>query len=64
METNLLAKEKVLQILNKLPDQFTIQRLEYEYYLINSIERGLKNSQEGSWYSQEQIKELIDEDKI
>jgi hypothetical protein len=64
MKTNLLTMKRVLQVLNKLPDQFTIQRLEYEYYLINSIERGLKDSEEGSWYSQEQIKELIDEDKI
>ncbi|KAA6325313.1 hypothetical protein EZS27_025462 [termite gut metagenome] len=61
METNLLTKQRVLQVLNNLPEEFTTERLEYECYLINSIERELQDVKAGRVLTVEEGKKRIDE---
>jgi uncharacterized membrane protein len=38
METDVLTKQRMLQVLDNLPDQFTVDKLMSEYYILGKIE--------------------------
>jgi predicted transcriptional regulator len=59
METTLLTKKRVLQVLSNLPDEFTAERLVYECYVVSNIERGLEDKRSGRVFSMEEAKKRL-----
>lgn len=52
MET---AKEKVKKILDTLPDDSSFEDIQYDIYVRSKIEQGLKDIEEGSMLSLEEV---------
>ena len=52
MET---AKEKVKKILDTLSDDSSFEDIQYDIYVRSKIEQGLKDIEEGSVLSQEEV---------
>ncbi len=52
MET---AKEKVKKILDTLPDDSSFEDIQYHIYVRSKIEQGLKDIEEGSTLSLEEV---------
>jgi len=55
MET---VKEKVGNLLTRLPDDCSLEDVQYHLYVLQKIERGLKDAQEGRVYTQEEVEKL------
>jgi predicted transcriptional regulator len=51
----MLTKEKVRQTIERLPDSFTVDQVIEELVILNKIEEGLKDVEEGNVYTTEQI---------
>jgi len=49
------AKEKVKKILDTLPDDSSFEDIQYDIYVRSKIEQGLKDIEEGSVLSQEEV---------
>jgi predicted transcriptional regulator len=53
----MLTKEKVRKTIDRLPDTFTVDQLVEELIVLNKIEEGLKDVEEGRVFSTDQVKE-------
>jgi predicted transcriptional regulator len=51
----MLTKEKVRQTIERLPDSFTVDQVIEELVILNKIEEGLKDVDDGNVYTTEQI---------
>lgn len=49
------AKQELKEILELLPDNCTIEDIQYHLYVLQKIERGLKDAKEGRVYSQKEV---------
>lgn len=49
------AKEEVLKMLQRLPDESSFEDIQYHIYVREKVARGLKDAQEGHVLSQEEI---------
>ena len=49
------AKEEVIQLLKDLPDNSTIEEIQYHLYIRQKIQRGIKDVEEGRTYTQEEM---------
>jgi len=49
------AKEKVREILDKLPDDASLEDVQYHIYVRQKIERGLKDVEEGRVLNTEEV---------
>ena len=49
------AKQKVMELLNDLPDDSTLEEIQYSLYVRQKIERGLRDVDEGRTYTQEEV---------
>ena len=49
------AKEEVKKILDTLPDDSSFEDIQYHIYVRSKIEQGLKDIEEGSVLSQEEV---------
>ncbi len=49
------AKDEVRRILERVPDDATLEDIQYHIYVREKIERGLKDVQEGRVLSQEDV---------
>jgi len=49
------VKQEVNKLLKSLPDDCTLEDIQYHLYVLQKIERGLKDSKEGRVYTQEEI---------
>jgi len=49
------AKEEVRKILAQIPDDASLEDIQYHIYVCQKIERGLKDVEEGRVLSQEEI---------
>lgn len=49
------AKQEFKEILTRLPDDCTIEDIQYHLYVLQKIEHGLKDAKEGRLYSQEEV---------
>jgi len=56
MET---VKEKVGNLLTRLPDDCSLEDVQYHLYVLQKIERGLKDAQEGRVYTQEEVEKRM-----
>ena len=53
------AKEEAIRIIQKLPDNSTIDEIMAELYFKQQIEQGLRDVEEGRVYSHEQVKNMV-----
>jgi predicted transcriptional regulator len=49
------AKEKVRQLLERLPDDVTLEQIQYHLYVQQKIEHALASALEGELLSQEEV---------
>ena len=50
------AKQQVLEVVNSLPDDCTMDEIRYNLFVRHSIEMGLKDIEEGRVLSQEEMR--------
>lgn len=53
------AKQEVSELLNRLPDDCSLEDIQYHLYVIQKIERGLKDVEEGRTYTQEEVEKMM-----
>ena len=53
------AKEEVSKLLAKLPDDCTYEDIQYHLYVIQKVERGLRDAKEGRVLSQEDVEKRM-----
>lgn len=55
----MLTKEKIKRTIDTLPEQFTIEDVIEELIVIDKIEQGLKDIEEGNVYTTEEVKQKL-----
>jgi predicted transcriptional regulator len=53
------AKEEVRKMLDQLPDDASFEDIQYHIYVLEKIERGLKDIEEGRLLSQEEVEQRM-----
>ena len=53
------AKEEVKAILSQLPDDCSLEDIQYHLYVLQKVEKGLKDSKEGRVYTQEEVEKRM-----
>ncbi len=53
------AKQEVTKLLNRLPDDCTLEDVQYHLYVLQKIEQGLKDIEEGRVYTQEEVEKKM-----
>lgn len=53
------AKEEVSNLLHRLPDDCSLEDIQYHLYVLQKIERGLKDAAEGRVYTQEEVEKRM-----
>lgn len=53
------AKQEVSNLLARLPDDCSLEDIQYHLYILQKIERSLKDVEEGRVYTQEEIEEQM-----
>ena len=53
------AKQEVIKLLQALPDDSTLEEIQYRLFVRQKIERGLEDIAQGKTYSQEAVKERM-----
>jgi len=56
MET---VKHEVSKLLKKLPDNCSLEDIQYHLYVLQKVEHGLKDAKEGKVYSQKEVKKRM-----
>ena len=55
----LTAKEEVQKILDQLPDDANLEDIQYHIYVVQNVERWLKDLDEGRVVSHEEVKQRM-----
>jgi len=55
----MLIKEDILRIVNELPDKFSFEEILDKLLLLDKIQIGLKQSNDGSSFSTSEAKEIL-----
>lgn len=55
----MLTKDKIKKTIDLLPDQFTIEEIIEELIVVDKIDQGLKDIEEGNVYSTEDVKQKL-----
>jgi len=50
------AKTEVQNLLNKLPDNVTLEDIQYHLYVLEKIEKGIKRGNEEGWIDNKEVK--------
>jgi predicted transcriptional regulator len=53
------VKQEIIKILDNLPDDCTLEDIQYHIYVLQKIEKGLKDAEEGRVYSQEEMEKRM-----
>lgn len=53
------AKQEVSNLLKRLPDDCSLEDIQYHLYVLQKIERGLKDAEEGRVYTQEEVEKMM-----
>ena len=54
------AKKAVRDLLRKLPEDCSLEDVQYHLYVLQKIERGLKDVDEGRIYTQDEVEKMFD----
>jgi predicted transcriptional regulator len=54
------AKEEVRTLLEKLPDNCSIEDIQYHLYVLDKVRRGLEDAEAGRTFSQEEAETRLD----
>jgi len=57
MET--VVKEEVIELIEKMPDDCTVEDILYELYLKQKVDKGLQDIQEGRVVEHEEVKQRV-----
>jgi predicted transcriptional regulator len=57
MET--VVKEEVIELIEKMPDDCTVEDILYELYLKQKVDKGLQDIQEGRVVEHEEVKQRM-----
>lgn len=55
----MITKEKLIQVINKMPDEFSIDDIIEEFVLLRKIELGLADVESGRVYSKMEVEEKM-----
>ena len=53
----MLTKNIVIKAVDRLPEEFTVDQIVEQFVILNKIEEGLKDIEEGRVYSTDQVKQ-------
>jgi predicted transcriptional regulator len=53
----MLTKDKVQKTIDKMPDKFTVDQIVEELVVLNKIEEGLRDVEEGRVFTTDQVKQ-------
>ena len=53
------AKKAVSDLLKKLPDNCSLEDVQYHLFVLQKVERGLKDAEEGRVYTQEEVEKMM-----
>ncbi|MDZ7696867.1 MAG: hypothetical protein U5R49_08095 [Deltaproteobacteria bacterium] len=54
------AKEEVMEILKGLPDNSTLEEIQYHLYVRQKIEQGIKDIEDGKTYTQDEMERRME----
>ena len=54
------VKDTVRQMLDRLPDDVTLEDIQYHIYVRQKVERGMRDMEEGRVHSQEEVEKWMD----
>jgi len=55
------AKEEAIQLIRRLPDDTTLEEIQYHLYVQQKVRRGMQDVEEGRVYSQEEVEKRMNE---
>ena len=55
----MLTKDKVKKTVDRLPEEFTVDQIVEQLVILNKIEEGLMDVEEGRVYSTDQVKQEL-----
>ena len=58
------AKEEVMQLLKELPDNSTLEEIQYHLYVRQKIHRGIKDVEEGRTYTQGEMEKRMEKWRV
>jgi predicted transcriptional regulator len=58
------AKEEVMQLLKELPDDSTLEEIQYHLYVRQKIQRGIKDVEEGRIFTQEEMEKRMEKWRV
>jgi predicted transcriptional regulator len=53
------VKQEVSELLKRLPEDCSLEDIQYHLYVLQKIERGLQDAKEGRIYTQEEVEKLM-----
>ncbi|MCX5886594.1 MAG: hypothetical protein NT096_11920 [Proteobacteria bacterium] len=53
------VKQEVSNLLQRLPEDCSLEDVQYHLYVLQKIERGLKDAEEGRVYTQEEVEKMM-----
>ena len=53
------VKQEVSNLLQRLPENCSLEDVQYHLYVLQKIERGLKDAEEGRVYTQEEVEKMM-----
>lgn len=53
------VKKEISDLLKRLPEDCTLEDVQYHLYVLQKIERGLKDVEEGRVYTQEKVEKMM-----
>ena len=53
------AKEEAIQLIRRLPDDTTLEDIQYHLYVQQKVRRGMQDVEEGRMYTQEEVEKRM-----
>ena len=57
----MITKDKAIEVINSLPEEFSIEELMVRLILLNKIESGIKQAAIGESYTSDEAKKMVRE---
>ena len=54
-----MIKQNVLNVINEMPDNFTVDEIMYKLYIINNHERAAQDIENGNVYSIDEVRQFF-----